>query len=554
MKKCVTILLAGILLLSSMPMAALAEGFTQVVPETGYEIAVPQIDADADVKQVLEDMGIIMPDGAYTDEYDWEAEYAAQLRQEKVDMGMPYPDGINVSLNGAFLALDGVAPTVVERRTMVPLRAFLEGVGATVNYQDGDITAKLPDGDSLELAVGSTELIHNVGDKINTAEMGVAPYVEDGRVYIPIRFVAEALGLDLLWDEDYQVIHLTDWDAIAAQIDKDFTSLNALLTAQRGSFDPDKTYDLRMNGKFSGSLYAENRVDTATMTATLTGLISGKAGDFSYGIKLDRGGMKNTVFAGVAESMGMLGIEQADTEQVLNSLADFRLDLRGDLESGRVWFRGNNLSKLPESPLPDNTWLGLEEIPSGIDLAALTEESESLTVGRLMVQGPSARGYVYGGVAPCVQALDTAADLALVLGDENFTVKESGGVTTYTTAMDAEKLLTGMDGEAVGELFDMLDGVIPGFDWLLTFRLKDGALLDGKLTANVRGGGSNPTAVAITLFVTPETLNGVLTAKATYGGKCEFKLDASVKETTRTVLNAPAAGEKVESLSDYTGY
>ncbi len=42
--------------------------------------------------------------------------------------GMPYPDGINVSLNGAYLDFGGTAPGRVGC-TMVPFRAFLEGWG-----------------------------------------------------------------------------------------------------------------------------------------------------------------------------------------------------------------------------------------------------------------------------------------------------------------------------------------------------------------------------------------------------------------------------------------
>ena len=52
------------------------------------------------------------------------------LRVEKEEMGMPYPDGINVSLNGAYLDFGGTAPLAASGCTMVPFRAFLEGLGA----------------------------------------------------------------------------------------------------------------------------------------------------------------------------------------------------------------------------------------------------------------------------------------------------------------------------------------------------------------------------------------------------------------------------------------
>ena len=65
------------------------------------------------------------------------------LRVEKEEMGMPYPDGINVSLNGAYLDFGGTAPLAASGCTMVPFRAFLEGLGAEVAFDGSRIAAAL---------------------------------------------------------------------------------------------------------------------------------------------------------------------------------------------------------------------------------------------------------------------------------------------------------------------------------------------------------------------------------------------------------------------------
>lgn len=78
------------------------------------------------------------------------------LRVEKEEMGMPYPDGINVSLNGAYLDFGGTAPLAASGCTMVPFRAFLEGLGAEVAFDGSRIAAALENGDSLELVLGAT--------------------------------------------------------------------------------------------------------------------------------------------------------------------------------------------------------------------------------------------------------------------------------------------------------------------------------------------------------------------------------------------------------------
>lgn len=51
------------------------------------------------------------------------------LRVEKEEMGMPYPDGINVSLNGAYLDFGGTAPLAASGCTWCPSGPFWRGWG-----------------------------------------------------------------------------------------------------------------------------------------------------------------------------------------------------------------------------------------------------------------------------------------------------------------------------------------------------------------------------------------------------------------------------------------
>ena len=75
-------------------------------------------------------------------------------------------------------------------RTMVPIRALVESFGATVDYADGVVT----------IVDGDTTVVMNIGEQTYTvngeeANMDTAPVIGDGdRTYVPVRFVAEALG------------------------------------------------------------------------------------------------------------------------------------------------------------------------------------------------------------------------------------------------------------------------------------------------------------------------------------------------------------------------
>ena len=57
-------------------------------------------------------------------------------------MGMPFPEGINVSLNGVYLGFDGLEPMAVNGRTLVPFRALLEGMGAQVESPTASLRLK----------------------------------------------------------------------------------------------------------------------------------------------------------------------------------------------------------------------------------------------------------------------------------------------------------------------------------------------------------------------------------------------------------------------------
>lgn len=91
-------------------------------------------------------------------------------------------------------------------RTMVPVRVLAETLGGTVDYTDNVIT--IVDGDTtVVMTVG--EDTYTVNDKEQT--MDTAPVIGEGdRAFVPIRFLAEALG--------YTVTPLQDANGLTASV------------------------------------------------------------------------------------------------------------------------------------------------------------------------------------------------------------------------------------------------------------------------------------------------------------------------------------------------
>ncbi|MBT9136761.1 MAG: Oligopeptide-binding protein AppA [Firmicutes bacterium] len=114
-------------------------------------------------------------------------------------LGLPLAQAnapIRVTINGAPLALD-VAPTIQNGRTLVPMRAIFEALGAQVHWDNPDIVRAYRREDAIVLQIGSRTAWVNGPPR----PIDVPPVVIDGRTMVPLRFVAESLGAQVAWVE-----------------------------------------------------------------------------------------------------------------------------------------------------------------------------------------------------------------------------------------------------------------------------------------------------------------------------------------------------------------
>ena len=103
---------------------------------------------------------------------------------------------IYVTLDGNTIDFD-VKPQVINDRTMVPIRAIFEKMGATVEWDESTNSAVCQKGNTVvKMTVGSMDMYINN----QISKMDVSPVVVDGRTLAPARYVAEAFGADVQWD------------------------------------------------------------------------------------------------------------------------------------------------------------------------------------------------------------------------------------------------------------------------------------------------------------------------------------------------------------------
>ncbi|MCL2392309.1 MAG: copper amine oxidase N-terminal domain-containing protein [Oscillospiraceae bacterium] len=111
---------------------------------------------------------------------------------------------ISVRLDGNPIAFD-VPPQMVDGRTMVPLRAIFDALGAETDWDDSTqtITATRA-GVEVSMQVGNPIIIA-AGTSVT---LDVPPLIIDGRTLVPTRAVAESFGVYVQWDGDMQVVRL----------------------------------------------------------------------------------------------------------------------------------------------------------------------------------------------------------------------------------------------------------------------------------------------------------------------------------------------------------
>lgn len=111
-------------------------------------------------------------------------------------------NNIDVFMNGKQLFFDS-PPYIKNNYTMVPMRAIFEELGATLTYDDATTTATAVKGDTtIKIATGKTKAYIN-GKEVS---LPVAAENVKGRIMIPLRFVSEAFGATVKWNEKFRMI------------------------------------------------------------------------------------------------------------------------------------------------------------------------------------------------------------------------------------------------------------------------------------------------------------------------------------------------------------
>ena len=111
---------------------------------------------------------------------------------------VPAQRDITVTIDGAKMEFPDQKPYIENSRTLVPVRFVTEALGAEVEWLQTEQKVRIQKGSELiELVIGQSKV--KAGSK--TVQLDVPAKIKNSRTMVPLRFVSEALGAGVEWDQ-----------------------------------------------------------------------------------------------------------------------------------------------------------------------------------------------------------------------------------------------------------------------------------------------------------------------------------------------------------------
>lgn len=114
-------------------------------------------------------------------------------------------DEINITVDGENVISD-TPPQIVEGRTLVPLRAIFEALGAEVNWNSEEKSLNAVK-DDTEIYMKINDNIYTVNDEVKVLD--VSPAIIEGRTMVPVRAISESFGCEVKWDSESKSVIIT---------------------------------------------------------------------------------------------------------------------------------------------------------------------------------------------------------------------------------------------------------------------------------------------------------------------------------------------------------
>ena len=445
----------------------------------------------------------------------------------------------NVLLNDKCISFTDAAPEAKNGRTMVPLRATLEAMGATVDYEQATKTVTVTgEKASFTHVIGSDVITLSDGTAV---KMDVASYsTPSNRTMVPVRFFSQVLGYDVFWDNGYRMAFLLDEETFAEKVDSRLTILNGYLAGNAKRFDDDKNYK-----------------EDVTLSGTVK-VIDSIKGDRSYPYS-----GKASVLLGKDGMSMSLSADLSNLAEYFESLAGEPLPeayraafIKPELEAiygDKLYYKSPLfdalMAKVDGTQAVSGAWYATDAVMSfGALYESMYGGNEDYTVGKALYAAMK-QGDANGFFESWSDKTSLASGVVRMFGDETFTKSGSG----YKWHFGIDELTKLMGRRTGGGTLTAQTAKDEGLEELsIDLTLRSDGSVELKYTAST----SINEEAALRIDYTLAGNSSRMTAKGTVQVRnvCDVTFDAavSVRTTSEKPLAAPPAGTTVIDLAALT--
>ena len=141
------------------------------------------------------------------DAQDIQPSLEVQIRKRAEESGLVLTIGEKDALVRGVKAENDVPPVIRNSRTMLPARFVGEGLGATVEWNGEKREVTVRKGDIvIRIYIDSDKAyVNNKEEKLDSPA-----FIENDRTYIPLRFIAENFGADVIWDSEERMVFIAE--------------------------------------------------------------------------------------------------------------------------------------------------------------------------------------------------------------------------------------------------------------------------------------------------------------------------------------------------------
>ena len=167
-------------------------------------------------------------------------------------------DEISVMLDNKAVVFEDQQPTIIENRTLVPVRAVFEQAGAVVEWDQASLVATISKGNYIIRISPNDSVMYKNGHSV---ALDVPAQILNNRILIPVRAIAEAMDFEVSWNGYLKTV----------LISTDGVGYRAFAGVKRGFRDIKDIADMYIDGDGKGfsDLNGDGNLETIEFTKML---------------------------------------------------------------------------------------------------------------------------------------------------------------------------------------------------------------------------------------------------------------------------------------------